>query len=80
MTGFTFPGMMDEPGCVSGSRSRPMPQRGPDPSHRMSLAIFMKLTAIVRKAPLASTSESCARLCFEVVFGLHEIDIRFLSR
>src|SRR5206468_2196041 len=35
-------------------------QRGPEPSHRMSLAIFIRLTATVRSAPLASTSASWA--------------------
>src|SRR5713226_6895978 len=60
MTGLTLPGMMEEPGWVSGRRISPRPQRGPDPSHRMSLAIFIRLTATVRSAPLASTSASWA--------------------
>ena len=30
MTGFTLPGMIDEPGWVAGSDSSKMPQRGPD--------------------------------------------------
>src|SRR2546427_6088498 len=37
MTGLTLPGMMEDPGCVSGRRISPRPQRGPDPNHRMSL-------------------------------------------
>src|SRR6478609_6952942 len=60
MTGLTFPGIMDEPGCVSGKLISPSPQRGPDPSQRISLAIFIRLTATVRNCPLASTRESCA--------------------
>ena len=60
MTGLTFPGMMDEPGWVSGNTISPSPQRGPDPIHRMSLAIFSKLTAMVFRMPLVSTSASCA--------------------
>ena len=30
MTGLTLPGMMDEPGCTSGSNSSKMPARGPE--------------------------------------------------
>ena len=37
-----------------------MPQRGPDPSHLISLAIFMSEQARVFNAPLASTTASCA--------------------
>ncbi len=37
-----------------------MPQRGPEPSQRMSLAIFIRLTATVLSAPLASTMASRA--------------------
>ena len=36
MTGFTLPGMIDEPGCVSGSASSASPARGPMPISRMS--------------------------------------------
>ena len=49
MTGFTFPGMMELPGCVAGSWISPMPQRGPLLSQRMSFAILNRLTAIVFK-------------------------------
>src|SRR2546429_2866089 len=38
--GFTLPGMIDDPGSFSGSVSSPRPQRGPEASQRMSLAIF----------------------------------------
>ena len=58
--GFTLPGMMEEPGSLSGSVSSPRPQRGPEPSHRMSLAIFMRDAASVLSAPLPITSSSCA--------------------
>ncbi len=58
--GFTFPGMMEEPGSFSGIVSSPKPQRGPEASQRMSLAIFISAAAIVFKAPLAKTSSSCA--------------------
>jgi hypothetical protein len=32
--------MIDEPGSFSGKLNSPRPQRGPEPSQRMSLAIF----------------------------------------
>ncbi len=57
--GFTLPGMMELPGSFSGSRSSPSPARGPDPSQRTSLAIFMRLVASVRIAPDAKTVASC---------------------
>ena len=40
--GFTLPGMIDEPGSFSGRISSPRPARGPEPSQRMSFAIFMQ--------------------------------------
>ena len=58
--GLTLPGMIDEPGSFSGSRSSPKPQRGPEPSRRMSLAILLRLTATTLSAPDSSTSASCA--------------------
>ena len=58
MTGFTFPGMMELPGWTSGRAISPMPARGPDPSHRRSLQIFIRLTATVLSAPDALTTES----------------------
>jgi hypothetical protein len=57
--GFTLPGMIDEPGSFSGSRSSPSPARGPDASHRMSLAIFINDVASVLIAPCANTMPSC---------------------
>ena len=60
ITGFTLPGMIELPGCVSGSSSSKMPHRGPLPSQRMSLAIFVSETAIVFSSPWAATNESFA--------------------
>lgn len=58
--GFTFPGMMLDPGSFSGKLSSPSPQRGPEPRKRMSFAIFMNETARTLSAPEASTIASCA--------------------
>ncbi len=60
MTGLTLPGMMLLPGWVLGTLTSPMPHRGPLASHRTSLAILVRLTAIVRSSPLASTTPSLA--------------------
>ena len=40
ITGLTLPGMIELPGCRSGSWSSASPVRGPEPSQRMSLAIL----------------------------------------
>src|SRR6266404_6529954 len=66
-TGLTFPGMMEDPGCVSGRWISPIPQRGPDASQRKSLAIFIKLTASDFKLPLMCTAASRAHLGFEMI-------------
>ena len=58
--GFTLPGMIEEPGSLSGINNSPIPQRGPEDSILISLAIFIKDTATVFKAPCASTIASCA--------------------
>ena len=58
MTGLTLPGMMLDPGCVSGRRSSPSPAMGPVPMRRMSEPIFHRLVPIVRSAPCAATSAS----------------------
>jgi len=50
--GFTFPGMMEEPGSFSGRSSSPSPDLGPDPKNLMSLAILFKETATVFRDPL----------------------------
>ena len=56
--GLTLPGMMELPGSLSGRRSSPRPQRGPEASQRMSLAIFMRATAAPRRLALARTMAS----------------------
>ena len=58
--GFTLPGMIEEPGSFSGRRSSPMPARGPEPSMRTSLAIFIIDAAMVFSWPASSTWASCA--------------------
>ena len=52
--------MIEEPGSFSGSSSSPRPERGPDPSQRMSFAIFMREAASVVIAPCANTMPSWA--------------------
>jgi len=58
--GFTFPGMIEEPGSFAGMMISPRPQRGPLARKRMSLAIFMRLPAMVFRAPCVITIASCA--------------------
>ena len=52
--------MMEDPGSFSGMVSSPRPQRGPDASQRISLAIFMQDDARLLRAPLAKTNSLCA--------------------
>lgn len=52
------PGMMEDPGSFSGSISSPSPQRGPEASSLMSLAIFIREQAMVLRAPETSTIAS----------------------
>ena len=52
--------MIEEPGSFSGRISSPIPARGPEPSQRMSFAIFISDAASVASAPLANTTASCA--------------------
>src|SRR4029078_13245925 len=58
--GLTLPGMIEEPGSFSGSDSSPRPERGPEPSRRISLAILNRAAAIVLIAPWLMTIASCA--------------------
>jgi fumarate hydratase class II len=44
--GFTFPGIIEEPGSFSGRIISPIPLLGPEPSILISLAILFKETAI----------------------------------
>ena len=57
--GLTLPGMIELPGSFSGSEISPIPERGPEASSRMSLAIFISAAASVFSAPCANTSASC---------------------
>ena len=71
--GFTLPGMIDEPGSLAGRISSPSPARGPEPSQRMSLAIFASGTASPRSpadaAAAASAPPSAANLFGAVTNG-----------
>jgi hypothetical protein len=49
--GLTFPGIILEPGSFSGRSNYPNPLLGPLPKNLISLAIFIKLTAMVFKVP-----------------------------
>src|SRR3989304_3403510 len=51
ITGFTFPGMIEDPGWSSGSLSSAKPVRGPEPIHRMSSAILKRLPPPTHPAP-----------------------------
>ena len=57
--GFTFPGMIEEPGSFSGIRSSPRPARGPEASQRTSFANFISVAAVVRSAAEAARVASC---------------------
>ena len=56
--GFTFPGMIEEPGSFSGSDNSPSPHRGPEPKNLISLAIFISDTANEFRAALKKTKAS----------------------
>src|SRR5437016_4823476 len=56
--GLTLPGMIEDPGSLAGRTSSLRPQRGPDASHRMSLAIFISGTASERSPAEAPTMAS----------------------
>src|ERR1700754_5323055 len=53
--GLTLPGMIDEPGSFSGRISSPKPERGPEPSRRMSLAILNSPVATELITPCTET-------------------------
>ena len=42
-----FSGIIEEPGSLDGNINSPYPARGPEPRNLMSLAIFIKQTAVV---------------------------------
>lgn len=73
--GLTLPGMIEEPGSFSGSSNSPMPERGPEPIRRISLAIFIRETARTLSMPESSTNASCGQ-GLEFVLGRHEIQTR----
>ena len=57
-----------------------MPARGPEPSQRRSLQIFIRLTATVLSAPAdALTTASMGALGLEVVVGLGKGDAGSLA-
>mmetsp|Transcript_121209 Transcript_121209/g.354293 ORF Transcript_121209/g.354293 Transcript_121209/m.354293 type:complete len:207 (+) Transcript_121209:767-1387(+) len=51
MTGFTFPGMIEEPGAMGGRLISERPQRGPEARSLRSLQIFETFTATRRRMP-----------------------------
>lgn len=53
--GLTLPGMMVDPGSFAGMRSSYRPWRGPDVSHRRSLAILNSVTTVDFKDAWART-------------------------
>ena len=57
--GFTFPGMMDDPGSLAGIKISPMPERGPLANQRISLAILNNDPETVFNALDNSTMLSC---------------------
>ncbi len=71
--GLTLPGMIEDPGSLAGTTSSLMPHRGPEASHRMSLAIFISGTARARSpaeaATIASSPPWAANLLGAVVNG-----------
>ena len=48
MTGFTLPGMIDEPGCLAGRRISAKPVRGPEDISSRSSMILARSTASPR--------------------------------
>ena len=72
MTGFTLPGMIDEPGWRSGILISASPARGPEPISRRSLQILTRRDSDrPRRAAGGDESVTCSR-CLEMVGGLGE--------
>ena len=61
MTGFTLPGMIEEPGCMGGRRISPKPVAGPLAMSLKSLAMRIRSRARFRTAP--ETERNGAMLC-----------------
>ena len=80
MTGLTLPGMIDEPGWRSGRITSKKPQRGPEPSQRMLLAMENRLTAIDPQLAGAFDQAVAVGVGLEVVLGLDEGDAGFLGQ
>ena len=74
ITGLTLPGMMLDPGWVSGSASSARPARGPIPISRTSEAIFQSDSAIVRSAAVGGDRHVERGLGVEVVRGLADVE------
>ncbi len=55
ITGFTLPGMIDDPGCLAGRRISANPVRGPDDMSRRSSVILARSTASARSAAETSS-------------------------
>ena len=53
ITGFTLPGMIEEPGCICGRLISLKPQRGPEASSRRSLQILVSLDEVRLAHPRA---------------------------
>src|SRR5690242_20811157 len=49
--GLVLPGMIEEPSSFDGRINSPSPERGPEPSRRMSLAILNSAAAAAVMAP-----------------------------
>ena len=58
ITGLTLPGMMLLPGWTAGKAISASPAKGPLFIQRRSLAIFIRLTAVVLSWPESSTAVS----------------------
>ena len=74
ITGFTLPGMIDEPGWVSGRAISAIPARGPIASSRRSEPIFQSDRAIVRSAAVGGDRRVERRLGVEVVRRLADLE------
>src|SRR4051812_45568704 len=81
ITGFTLPGMIDDPGCVAGRLISCSPQRGPDESRRRSLPTFASLIARLFKTDEYSTNAwvSCvaSTRLFDSLIGSCETFVRW---
>ena len=70
--GFTLPGMMELPGSFSGMVISPMPQRGPEASHRTSLAILFSGRRHRLERAVGVHERIVARQRFELIGRGHE--------